>query len=85
LIEESDWDETKNQARAAPEPDVLMKHVEYDDGKHKQDLFHGGEKVSSRFGECQERYSHKKAQKAQKDFEVALLKNLFVPFAPFCG
>jgi hypothetical protein len=69
LIEESDWDETKNQARASPEPDVLMKHVEYDDSNHKQDLFHGGEKVSSRFGECQERprkgteeFSHKKAQ-----------------------
>ena len=53
MIEKSDGDETKNQARAAPEPYVLMEHVEYEDGNNKQDLFHGGEKVSSRFGECQ--------------------------------
>src|ERR1044072_8916806 len=40
LIKESDRNETKNQARTPPEPDVLMKHVQYDDGKHKQDVFH---------------------------------------------
>src|ERR1044072_8006324 len=40
LIEESDRNETKNQARTPPEPDVLMKHVQYDDDKHKQDVFH---------------------------------------------
>jgi hypothetical protein len=40
-----------------------MEHIEYDDGNNKQDLFHGGEKVSSRFSECQGR---KKAQKTQK-------------------
>lgn len=54
MIEESDRDETKNQVGASPEPDVLMKHVEYDHGHDKQDVFHGGEKVSSGFGECQE-------------------------------
>jgi hypothetical protein len=79
LIEESDWDETKNQARAAPEPDVLMKHVESDDGKHKQDLFHGGEKVSSRFAECQERYSHKRHKKILR----RATQNLFVPLCLF--
>ncbi len=53
MIEESDGDETKNQIGASPEPDVLMKHVEYDDSQNKQDVLHGGEKVSSPFGECQ--------------------------------
>ena len=47
LIEESDGDETKNQVGASPEPNVLMKHIEYDDRNNKQDFFHGGEKVSS--------------------------------------
>ena len=55
MIEESDGDETKNQVGATPEPDVLMKHVEYDDCKNEQDVLHGGEKVSSGFGECQEK------------------------------
>jgi len=74
-----------------------MKHVENDDGKHKQDLFHGGEKVSSRFGECQERYSHKEAQRGiwqsssfslfrtkqqPKGYTLTYAKFLFVPF---CG
>ena len=54
LIEESDGNETKNQVGATPEPDVLMKHVEYNDRNDEQDLLHGGEKVSSGFGECQE-------------------------------
>jgi hypothetical protein len=53
LIKESDGDETKNQVGAAPEPDVLMKHVEYSDGKNEQDVLHGGEKVSSRSKKCQ--------------------------------
>ena len=53
MIEESDGNETKNQVGAAPEPDVLMKHVEYDDRNNEQDVLHGGEKVSSGFGECQ--------------------------------
>src|SRR5689334_9828261 len=46
LIEESNWNETKNQAGAAPEPDVLMKHVKYDDSKNKQEVFHGGQKLT---------------------------------------
>ena len=46
MIEESDGDETKNQVGASPEPDVLMKHIEYDDSNNKQDFFHGREKVS---------------------------------------
>ena len=54
MIKESDGDETKNQVGATPEPDVLMKHVEYNDRNNEQDVLHGGEKVSSRFGECQE-------------------------------
>lgn len=49
MIEESDGDETKNQVGASPEPNVLMKHIEYDDRNNKQDFFHGGEKVSSHF------------------------------------
>ena len=49
MIEESDGDETKNQVGAAPEPDVLMKHIEYDYSNNKQESFHGGEKVSRRF------------------------------------
>ena len=49
MIEESDWDETKNQVGASPEPDVLMKHIEYDYRNNKQEFIHGGEKVSSRF------------------------------------
>src|ERR1051325_566003 len=53
LIKESDRDETKNQVGAAPEPDVLMKHVEYNDRNNEQDVLHGGEKVSSGFSECQ--------------------------------
>jgi hypothetical protein len=32
-----------------------MKHVEYKHSQNKQDVFHGGEKVSSPFGECQEK------------------------------
>ena len=47
MIEESDGDETKNQVGAPPEPDVLMKHIEYGYRNNKQDFFHGGEKVSS--------------------------------------
>ena len=54
LIEESDGDETKNQVGAPPEPDVLMKHVEYNDRNNEQDVSHGGEKVSSHSNECQE-------------------------------
>ena len=50
MIEESDRDETKNQAGAAPEPDVLMKHVEYDDSKNKQEVFHEGQKLTRPFG-----------------------------------
>ena len=46
MIKESDWDETKHQAGAAPEPDVLMKHVKYDDSKNKQEVFHGGQKLT---------------------------------------
>ena len=46
MIEESDGDETKDQVGASPEPDVLMKHVEYNDGNNEQDFFHGGEKLS---------------------------------------
>src|SRR6185436_16694983 len=49
LIEESDGDEIKNQVGASPEPNVLMKHVEYKHSQNKQDVFHGGEKVSSPF------------------------------------
>ena len=37
LVEESDGDETKNQIGASPEPDVLMKYVEYDDGNNEQE------------------------------------------------
>ena len=46
MIEESDWNETKNQVGAAPEPDVLMKHVKHDDSKNKQEVFHGGQKLT---------------------------------------
>ena len=53
MIEESDGDETKNQVGASPEPDVLMKHIEYGYRNNKQDFFHGGEKVSSPFRKCQ--------------------------------
>jgi hypothetical protein len=31
-----------------------MEHVQYDDRNNEQDVLHGGEKVSSGFGECQE-------------------------------
>ena len=50
LIEESDRNETKNQAGAAPEPDVLMKHVQYDDSKNKQEVFHGRQNLTRPFG-----------------------------------
>ena len=53
MIEESNRNETKNQAGAAPEPNVLMKHVEYDDSKNKQEVFHGGQKVTRPFVTCQ--------------------------------
>ena len=53
MIEESDWDEAKNQVGAPPEPDVLMKYVECGDSNNEQDFFHGGQKVARPFGECQ--------------------------------
>src|SRR5262245_10920703 len=70
-----------------------MKHVEYDDSYNKQDVSHGGEKVSSPFGECQkkEKRDHKKAHKAQKNLSekqdaiFCLSKNHCVPFVPYCG
>jgi len=54
LIEESDGNKTKNQAGASPEPDVLMKNVECDDGDNQQDVFHEGQKLASDFRQCQE-------------------------------
>jgi hypothetical protein len=78
LIEESDGDETKNQVGASPEPDVLMKHVEYDDSNHKQDVFHGGEKVSSPFGECQEPQKKDLPQKGTKATKWIRSKNQYV-------
>ena len=53
MIEESDRDETKNEAGAAPEPDVLMKHVQYDDSKNKQEFLHGGQNLASLSNQCQ--------------------------------
>ena len=46
MIEESYRNETKNQVGATPEPDVLMEHIEYDDSKNKQELFHGGPEIN---------------------------------------
>ena len=54
MIEESDRDETKNQAGASPEPDVLMKHVKNDHSKNKQEFSHGGQKLTSLSNKCQE-------------------------------
>src|ERR1043165_7480687 len=48
LIEEPNRNETKNQVRTPPEPDVLMKHVEYGDRKHKQDVFHRRREINKR-------------------------------------
>ena len=53
LIEESDRDETKNQAGASPEPDVLMKHVKNDHSKNKQEFSHGGQKLTILSNKCQ--------------------------------
>ena len=53
MIEESNRNETKNQARTSPEPDVLMKHVEYYDSKNKQEFSHGGENLARPFVTCQ--------------------------------
>ena len=90
MIEESDGDETKNQVGASPEPDVLMEHVEYDDSNNEQDVLHGGEKVSSPFGECQEkRYGTTKkhiGHKSEKENGAfRSIQNIFVPFVPLCG
>ena len=76
MIEESDGDETKNQVGASPEPDFLMKHVEYDDSNNEQDVLHGGEKVSSPFGEC---------QGPQKSTYRILDQIHYVPLVLFCG
>ena len=40
VIEEADRNETKNQIRTPPEPDVLMKYVEGSDRNNKQDALH---------------------------------------------
>ena len=54
MIEEANRDETKNQVGASPEPDVLMKYVQYDDGNNEQGLFHcGAQNLASAFDECQ--------------------------------
>ena len=58
MIEESDRNETKNQARASPEPDVLMKHVENDHSKNKQEISHGGENLTSLSNQCQGIQTH---------------------------
>ena len=58
MIEESNRDETKNQARTPPEPDVLMKHVEYDESKNKQEVFHEGLKLTRPFVTCQAFFIH---------------------------
>ena len=75
MIEESDWNETKNQVGASPEPDVLMKHIEYDDTKHKQVFFHRRPEINKAIEEVS---SHKKARKSQR-------KIPFVTFCAFCG
>jgi hypothetical protein len=77
LIEESDGDETKHQVGASPEPDVLMKHVEYKDSQNKQDVSHGGEKVSSPFGECQ---GPQKAREPHTDFWIKFILCLMCVF-----
>jgi hypothetical protein len=49
LIKESDWDETKNQVGASPEPDVLVKYVQSCDSNNEQEFFHcGGQKLAKR-------------------------------------
>ena len=53
VIEEADGNKTENQTGASPEPDVLMKHIQYDDSKNKQEVFHGGQNLTSPFGTCQ--------------------------------
>jgi len=67
LIEESDGDETKNQVGASPEPDVLMKHIEYDDSHNEQDFFHGGEKLSG------DTKKHKRVAAKRHQFRVQAL------------
>lgn len=63
MIEESDRNETKNEAGAAPEPYVLMKHVENDHSKNKQEFSHGGQKLTSLSNKCQGPHKKQKAQK----------------------
>ena len=81
LIEESDGDETKNQIGASPEPNVLMKHVEYDDSNNEQDVLHGGEKVSSPFGECQE----KEKGTTKRHILIIGSNSSLCAFCAFCG
>ena len=70
MIEEPDRDETKNQAGASPEPDVLMKHIEYYDSKNKQEFLHGGQNLASLSNQCQafiKMFEPQKAHKPQKN------------------
>jgi len=55
VIEKSDGNETKNQMRTPPEPDVLMKYVECSDRNNKQDAFHAEWTLTltKRFRPCQ--------------------------------
>ena len=56
VVEEADRNETENQIRTPPEPDVLMKYVEASDRNNKQDAFHveWSLTLTKRFGPCQE-------------------------------
>ena len=40
VIEETNGDETENEIRGAPEPNVLMQNVECNDSSDEQDSFH---------------------------------------------
>jgi hypothetical protein len=56
VVEEPDRNETKNQMRTPPEPEVLMKYVEGSDRNDKQNAFHAewSLTLTKRFGRCQE-------------------------------
>jgi hypothetical protein len=36
-----------------------MKHIEYDDSKNKQEVFHEGQKLTRPFGTCQAFFIHR--------------------------
>ena len=82
MIEEPDRDETKNQAGTSPEPDVLMKHVQYDDSKNKQEFLHGGQNLASLSNQCQAFIILRWVELSLRREEFKKMKNSILCFVP---